>query len=244
MGRYDDEEDIEEATDEEAPKSTRTRRSADEDDEDDEKEAVKALKANASRVIKRGWGSAEAVKTADSPYAQNLKVGEAEVLVKFLEDDPYISYRQHWINERQGQKSFTCISDLHPEGCPLCDAGHRPSSRFAFNVALLAPGEDPLIRSYEFGTRVIDQIKNFHQSPKTGPISKHYWAISRTGKKGSSQVSHQLVKERDLEEEWGVSPLTEPQLAKLVKQAYTSEILFIPTRKKLQEIAAEELGSD
>lgn len=245
MGRYDDDEDIddvaEEATDEEAPAPRKARRSA---DEDDEEEDIKALKANAGRVLKRGWGNAEKVKTADSPYAQNLKVSEEEVLVKFLEDDPYVSYRQHWINERQGQKSFTCISDLHEDGCPLCDAGHRPSSRFAFNVALLVEGEEPLLRSYEFGTRVIDQIKNFHQNAKTGPISKHYWAISRTGKKGSTQVSHQVVKERDLEEEWGMAPITEAQLAKLRKEAYTSEILYIPTRKQLTEIAAEDLGSD
>ena len=242
MGRYDEDEDIaEEATDEEAPKSSRTRRSA---DEDDEEEDIKALKANASRVLKRGWGNAEQVKTADSPYAQNLKLGEEEVVVKFLEDDPYVSYRQHWINERQGQKSFTCISDLHEQGCPLCDAGHRPSSRFAFNVALLVPGEDPLLRSYEFGTRVIDQIKSFHQNPKTGPITKHYWAISRTGKKSSTQVSHQLIKERDLEEEWGIVPIDESGLAKLRKDAYTSDILYIPTRKQLVDIAAEDLGSD
>ncbi len=244
MGRYDDtEEDIsEEETTEEAKTATRSARRSSEDDETEDD--VKALKANASRVIKRGWGSAEAVKSADSPFAQNLKLTEGEQLVKFLEDDPYVSYRQHWINERQGQKSFVCISDLHEDGCPLCDAGHRPSSRFAFNVALINPGEEPLLRSYEFGSRVIDQLKNFHQNPKTGPLTKHYWAISRTGKKTTTQVSHQVVKERDLAEEWGVEPITDADLQKLTKSAYTSDILFIPTRKSLLEIAAEELGDD
>lgn len=243
MGRYDDDEDIEDATSEEEPETPRrSRRSADEDD--DEAEDIKALKKNAARVLQRGWGNAEKVKTSDSMFAQNLKISEVEQLVKFLEDDPYISYRQHWFNDRQGQKSFTCISDLHEEGCPLCAAGHRPSSRFAFNVALCTPGEEPLIRSYEFGSRVIDQIKNFHQNAKTGPITKHYWAISRTGKKGSTQVSHQVVKERDLLDEWGIEPLTEAQLKSLQKDCYTSDILYIPTRKKLVEIAAEELGDD
>lgn len=245
MGRYDDDdEDIEDTAAEEATEekpARRARRSADSDELEDD---VKALKANASKVIQRGWGSAEKVKSADSPFAQNLKVSENEQLVKFLEDDPYVSYRQHWINERQGQKSFVCISDLHEDGCPLCDAGHRPSSRFAFNVALMNPGEDPILRSYEFGSRVIDQLKNFHQNPKTGPLTKHYWAISRTGKKGSTQVSHQVVKERDLEEEWECAPITDKELADLRKSAYTSDILFIPTRKSLLEIAAEELGDD
>jgi hypothetical protein len=236
MGRYDDDEDTaDEAVEEKG------RRYSDDDELDDD---VKALKARASKVIQRGWGSAEKVKSADSPYAQNLKLTEAEQLIKFLEDDPYVSFRQHWINDRPGQKSFVCISDLDDDGCPLCDAGVRASSRFAFNVALLNPGEEPLLRSYEFGSRVIDQLKTFHQNPKTGPLTKHYWAISRTGKKSSTQVSHQVVKERDLEEEWEIDPLTEDQLASLRKQAYTSDILFIPTRKKLLEIAAEELGDD
>jgi hypothetical protein len=247
MGRYDDDEDTEDTTAEEATERKASRRSKREDDDDEDDELaddVKALKAQASKVIQRGWGSAEKVKSADSPYAQNLKLTEAEQLVKFLEDDPYVSYRQHWINERQGQKSFVCISDLHPEGCPLCDAGSRPSSRFAFNVALMNPGEDPILRSYEFGSRVIDQLKTFHQNPKTGPLTKHYWAISRTGKKASTQVSHQVVKERDLEEEWETAPITEEDLKGLRKNAYTSDILFIPTRKSLLEIAAEELGDD
>jgi hypothetical protein len=197
-------------------------------------------RTEARRVIKRGWGNVEQTKQADSPYAQRLKIDDKPVIIKFLEDEPYTSYRQHWI-ERQGQKSFTCIADMHPKGCPLCDAGHRPSARFAFNVALLSEDGDTTIKSYEVGPRVIDSLKNFHQDPRQGPLPKHYWAISRSGKGPTSQTNHQMVRDRDLEEEWNITPLTEDGLEQIKKQAYDASIVPIPNRETLVGIAAEEM---
>jgi hypothetical protein len=197
-------------------------------------------RTEARRVIKRGWGNVEQTKQADSPYAQRLKIDDKPVIIKFLEDEPYTSYRQHWI-ERQGQKSFTCIADMHPKGCPLCDAGHRPSARFAFNVALLSEDGDTTIKSYEVGPRVIDSLKNFHQDPRQGPLPKHYWAISRSGKGPTSQTNHQMVRDRDLEEEWNITPLTDDGLEQIKKQAYDASIVPIPNRETLVGIAAEEM---
>lgn len=197
-------------------------------------------KTQARRVIKRGWGNVDQTKQADSPYAQRLKVDDKPVVVKFLEDEPYTSYRQHWV-ERQGQKSFTCIADMHPQGCPLCDAGHRPSARFAFNVALLSEDGELLVRSYEVGPRVIDSLKNFHQDPRQGPLSKHFWAISRSGKGPTSQTNHQMVRDRDLEEEWNIVPPTESEIESLKGQAYDASIVPIPSRSTLQGVAAEDM---
>lgn len=231
MGRYDDD------TDDDAGTS---RYDDGESTEAPDKETVQ----KARKVVKRGWGNVEQVRSADSPFAQRLKVDQDPVLVKFLEDEPYTSYRQHWINERQGQKSFTCISDMHAKGCPLCDAGHRPSARFAFNVALLDESGDPVIKSYEVGPRDIDTLKNFHTDPRQGPLPKHYWAISRTGKGATSQRVHQMVRERDMEEEWDIEPLTDEQIEKLMKDVYDANIVPIPNRKTLVAIAAEDLGDD
>jgi len=197
-------------------------------------------RAQARRVIKRGWGNVDSTKQADSPYAQRLKIDDKPVIVKFLEDEPYTSFRMHWV-ERQGQKSFTCIADMHPKGCPLCDAGHRPSAKFAFNVVLLNEDGDSVIRSYEVGPRVIDSLKIFHQDPRQGPLPKHYWAISRSGKGPTSQTNHQMVRERDLEEEWGLAPLSEEDIDGLKEQAYDANIVPIPSRTTLQGVAAEDM---
>ena len=245
MSKYDDDTFEKDSEDYEAPARRRSRYEDDDDAvparrqretsaEDDDDDAPKA----APRVIKRGWGAAERIKDADSPFAQRLKVTEEPQVIKFLEDEPYASYRMHWV-ERQGQKSFTCISDIDERGCPLCEIGNRPSTRFAFNVALITDS-DPVIKSYEVGPRVIDQLKNFHTDALQGPLMKHYWAISRTGKGASSATNHQMIKERDLEDDWRVGALSDDDLKALRKGCYTPDIIQIPKRKDLLSIADEE----
>ena len=210
-------------------------------DDDATTETEAETSAPAGRTLVRGgWGAVDSVKNADSPFAQRFKLSEEPQIVKFLNDEPYASWRQHWV-ERQGQKSFVCISDFDERGCPLCDSGNRPAVRIAFNVALLLPGEEPVLKSYEVGPRVIDQLKNFHTDPRTGPLSKHYWSISKTGKGATTATSHQLVKERDLEE-WNMNPITDEILKELVSRSYTADIIAIPNRKDLLAVADEDLS--
>ena len=229
MSRYDDEEEIME----DAPVRATSGLSLKVEDAEE-------APASGSRIIRRGWGAAEAVKHADSPFAQRLRVMDDPIVIKFLEDEPYASFRQHWV-ERSGQKSFTCIADIDPKGCPLCDAGSRPSTRFTFNVVLLSSDSEPTVKSYEVGPRVIDQLKNFHNDPRQGPLSKHYWAVSRSGKGATSATNHQLVKDRDLEE-WGLQALTVEDVKDFRSKAYGPEIISIPARKDLQQIVVEDLG--
>jgi hypothetical protein len=199
----------------------------------DEDDAPKAR-----RVVRSGWSGVDSVKTGDSNYAVRLKLTEDTQIIRFIGDAPYASYGQHWL-ERSGQKSFVCIG----EDCPLCKAGSRPSKRHNFNVALLTEGEEPALRSLEIGPRVIDQLKNFHNSERTGPLDKHYWAISRTGKGATSSTLLQMVKAADLEE-WGLAMITSDQLSELTEGAYTEEIIQVPSKRDLMQIASEELGFD
>lgn len=243
MPKYDDDEFEKDEEQYEAPRRLRV---VDDQDDDDDAPVRKASAPRASepaprRVIRGGWEGVKQLKSdvSDSSYAQRLKVSEEPIIVKFLEAAPYAAYRQHWV-ERTGQKSFTCIGNIDPKGCPLCDSGNRPSNKFAFNVVLLTPGEDPVLRSYEVGSRAIDQLKNFNDDPRQGPLPKHYWAISRSGKGATTATNHQLVKARDLEEEWGVIDLSEDMLNHFLKLAYTDEIVPIPTRSSLLGVIAED----
>lgn len=247
MSRYDDDED--EIMESEAPK----RRYADDEDEaparkapptratikDEDDDEDKVAKANASRVIKSGWAAADRLKNADSLYAQRLRVTDEQIIIKFLEDAPYATYKQHWV-ERSGQKSFTCIADIDDRGCPLCKAGNRPTMRFAFNVALMSKDGDHSVKSYEVGLRVIDQLKNFDQDPRQGPLSKHYWAVNRSGKGATSATNHQMLRDRDLED-WETNPLTDSEHKDLMKEIYGPEIIQIPAYKDLMNIVVEDL---
>lgn len=254
MSKYDEDDDVKtrrryDDDDEQDERPARRSRSRyeDEDEDDDAPRRVPASSrdddderpAKARRVIKGGWGAAERMKEADSPFAQRLKITEDPIIIKFLEDEPYASYRQHWV-ERQGQKSFTCISDIDEAGCPLCEIGNRPATRFSFNVALLARGEEPVVKSYDCGPRVIDQLKNFHTDPIQGPLTKNYWAVSRTGKGTTSATNHQMVKARDLSDDWRVEALDDREIEALSRSCYTADIISIPKRKELLSVADEE----
>lgn len=223
MSRWDD--------DEQEMPSELTRKPRVETDDADEAPVVR-------RVVKSGWGSADRTSAGSDEFAKRLKVTEEIQIIKFLDDAPYARYRQHWV-ERKGQMSFTCIADLEAGiSCPLCEAGNRPSWRFNFNVILMTPGEEPVLRSYEVGARVIDQLKNFNDHPAMGPLPKHYWTVSRSGKGATTSTNHQMVREADLND-WGLAPLSKEVLAHFSGVAYTDEIIRTPNRKQLAEIALE-----
>lgn len=230
MGRWDNEfgDDEQEFTEpKEVKETTLTRKPRTETDEP------------VRKVVRSGWGSTERTTTSsDGDYAKRLKVTEDIQIIKFIEDAPYARYRQHWV-ERKGQMSFTCIADGESGvTCPLCEAGNRPSWRFNFNVVLLTPGEDPVLRSYEVGARVIDSLKNFNDHPAMGPLSKHYWTVSRSGKGATTSTNHQMVRESDLPE-WNLEALTKDDLNHFSGNAYTDDIIRTPSRKTLVEIALE-----
>jgi hypothetical protein len=50
-----------------------------------------------------------------------------------------------------------------------------------------------------------------------------------------------MVKAADLEE-WGLTPLTSAQLAEFAETAYTEDIIQVPSKRDLVQIASEELG--
>lgn len=202
---------------------------------------IPAPKEETRKLLRGGWQQVDALKSSDSNYAQRLKVSEEVQVIKFLDDEPFAAWHQHWV-EREGQKSFICLRDIEERGCPICETGNRPSQRIAFNVALLATGAKPLVRSFEVGPRVVDQLRNLNKAPQTGPLTKHYWAVSRTGKGATTAYSLQVIRERDLAEEWNLEAITEEQMPGLRESCYDSSIMKVPTYTDLLAIAAEDLG--
>lgn len=236
MSKWDDYDDENESP---TPTTGLTRKAAPTFTEDDDDMDAPAPSGPAPRIVKSGWGSADRTTGGSGDeFAKRLKVTEEVQIIKFLDDAPYARYRQHWV-ERKGQMSFTCIADVESRtNCPLCEAGNRASWRFNFNVVLLTPGEDPVLRSYEVGARVIDQLKNFNDHPAMGPLPKHYWTVSRSGKGATTATNHQMVKAGDLEE-WGLQPLSKDLLEHFSSTAYDDSIIRTPSRKTLAEVALE-----
>jgi hypothetical protein len=188
--------------------------------------------------VRSGWEGHAAVKSAAGDFPEDFKIENEAKLIKFLEDEPFASYRQHWV-ERQGKKSFTCIE----ENCPLCDTGDRPSSKTCFNIVALSEGK-PINKVLTVGVRLGEQLKGFATDRKTGPLTRLYWGISKSGK--GTKTSHSVVpvKERDLEEDWDTEPLDDGELDAFEEHLYGADVIQISSRKQLKEIASEISDED
>jgi hypothetical protein len=206
----------------------------DEQEEDDEDE---------DSPVRTGWGGYRETKAKSGFGADFLKfndTGEA-MLLKFIEAEPFASYRQHWIDRQSGKRSWVCIED----DCPLCDAGDTPSFRIAFNVLLLSD-DKPINKVWEVGPRLAEQLEAKAKDKRTGPLDRSdiYWAVSRTGKKSKTSYSVDPVKARDLKEDWEMAPLEDTVIKRYQGKMYDSSVIKVPAKKQLKEIAAEMLDEE
>lgn len=222
--------------DEDYTPPARTRR-AERDDEDgyaDEDEDAPAVGS--------GWGAAKKVMaetaTGDSFKFPNSEDGEQARLIKFAEDEPFASYKQHWVEEiTKGKRSFGCLE----KKCPLCAVGHQPRAMIVFNVIDIASGQ---IQPLEAGPSLAKILIALNDG-RNGPLSRHYWEVSRSGggKKGPVRYNLDVVKARDLADDF---ELDADEVAAVVatasKKALTSSWVKFPSVQDLEDIVSEHLS--
>ena len=223
----------------------------DPDEEDDEDEQprrrrttkVKDEPRKSNRKGKGGWGSVAEVKSNLGDYAKDFKAEEGvEYLVKFVDEEPYDVYAQHWI-ERSGKRSFTCGEETYDE-CPLCDLGDKPSAQIAFNIIVFDLDDedaDPSLFRWIVGAQIGDTMMEFAKDPKTKPINglNTYFSVKRTKKDKRWNTKIQHVKARDLDEDFGVEPLTQDEIDDLAEKAYDYTSTEDTPLKVLNDIADE-----
>lgn len=166
-----------------------------------------------------GWGAAEAVKKALPPsgdYAKDLKIPDnEEIIIKFVEEEPFDSYLQHWIPQK-GKQSFTCSGD----DCPVCEVGNRPSVRVCFNVISLEG--DPELFRWAVGSQIAEMLKDFSEDRKTAPLNRDdvYYSVKKV-KSDKNKVTTTItpVKARDLAADYEIDPLTEDEIEDAIDAA-------------------------
>lgn len=198
------------------------------DDEDDEKPT------KGSDPVRGGWQGYQKTKELGGDFPDEFKPTEDQQLIKFLEDEPFANYRQHWV-ERPGKKSWTCLADK----CPLCDIGDRPALKACFNIVVFNEDGEPENKVWIVGTRIATQLQNFATDSKTGPLTRLYWAVNKAGKKGAQTTSIIPVKERDLKDDWDVEPLNDEELKEALAGSFGDESIQRHTRKQLRDLADE-----
>lgn len=149
-----------------------------------------------------GWDAAEENRhSGESKFADRLKLNDNPVLVKFLSAEP-ISWQQHFI--KQVNKPFVCLRKSDSRGCPLCAIGDTPKPRHMMTVADLS-GDEAVVKKLEFGNRLMDDLKATHNGPK-GPLTRYAIRLSSHGTGFDIRYTVDVVKDRDLEEEEGITP--------------------------------------
>ena len=194
-----------------------------------------------SEFLRGGFTGAQETMDSTSSFAQAFKPEEKAMVIKFLDDEPYVSYRRHWVDrvgaDRQKiTRSYTCLRSFKKE-CPLCEAGDRAQAVAAFNIAIVGDDGVVSLKSWDVGPKIFNILKGYANDPKIAPLTRGYFLVSRTGKKGS--VNHQVipVKPSALEEDYDIPAPSKSDLDALEK--YDADIIDVPAMKTMQEIAAE-----
>ena len=185
-------------------------------------------------TVQEGWDAAEALLNVETTeFPTDFKFSEEPQLVKFLQDRPFATYEQHWIERPKGKKSFVCIG----EGCPLCEIlGDKPRGKFAFNVLVLS-GENQIVQVLTAPPSLARQIKKAHDDERKGPLDREFWEISRMGTGPTTQYTLNFVRGRDLAEEWKLSPDNVKELVANAEPFSAEDVVRETPRSELLEIA-------
>lgn len=198
--------------------------------------------------IRGGWGASQETIDSTSQYAQAFKPETKAQVIKLLEGKPYASFRRHWIDRVGiGKRAYVCLQSVGRD-CPLCNVGDKPGAVTAFNVAVIGDDGNAVIKSWDCGVKITQQLKTMNADPKIGPLDKRslYFLVSKTEATQRQQVTTMVnpVRERDLMEDYATPPLTDEQLARLQEKCYTVDIIQMTPRHEMDEIAAELTGED
>ena len=247
--------------DDEAPRGrsrgrSRGRRSRDDDDQDEPRGRSRSGRSRGGRdeepprrergkstTVGRGWGAVDKIKTGD--YVNHWQVPERPALIHFLEPEPFTVYAEHFIEElpKGMKKSYICLGD----DCPLCDdLGDRPSNYVGFNVLDLTDPDNPTVVFLRASAGLGKDIKGYAQEKRSKPINRWdvYFTLHRKREQGA-RYKLELVKARDLEEDYDVVPFEEDEFDQYLDDLITEEqVVFVNTRSDLKKVVAQVDGYD
>lgn len=145
------------------------------------KSAATPRKSTAAALNRPGWG--EDVDMDGFVRGFRPKA-DSETVLKFLDPLPYANVLIHWLDEKdrpQGRRSFPCLGDgSDTEACPLCALGDAPNGEHRFNILILSDTE-PVHYSFTPSKTIYNKIKAFATSPRTKPLPRRYYLLTREG---------------------------------------------------------------
>ena len=188
--------------------------------------------------VQSGWGAAQkALEKGDGDYPTDFKFEEQARVVRFLENEPFSVYYQHWIDRAKGKRSFVCLGD---EECPLCNmVGDKPRAKLAFNV-LVVSDEKPTVQILTAAPTLARQLQAANEDARRGPLTRHYWAVARLGSGNKTTFSLERVKASDLAEDWEIDPNAVEELVASAEK-HDTKAIYVSPKSELVEVAKEVL---
>lgn len=188
--------------------------------------------------VQSGWGAAsEALKKQDGDYPVDFKFTEDAQVVRFLENEPFSVYYQHWVDRAKGKRSFVCLGD---EECPLCNmVGDKPRAKLAFNVLVVSDAK-PTVQILTAAPTLARQLQAANEDPRRGPLTRHYWAVARLGSGNKTTFSLERVKAADLSEDWEIDPNGIEELAASAEK-HDTKAIYVSPKSELVDVAKEIL---
>lgn len=197
-------------------------------------EAINARPSQGSTAIQSGWDAGESLTPKTGDYAREFKFTDGGFqIVKFLDENgPFAVYRQHFLSNKEGQKSYISLGNNDP----LCvKLGSKPEEKRAFSIVNLSAEGGPQRQKLIASPRLWKSLHAVHFSPQ-GPLNRNYFALGRTGKQQTTAYHINPVKPRDLMEDWGIDEAAAEEAVKSFAP-FTKDDLKMPTWDELDAIA-------
>ena len=224
----------------ERPSSGRRARSSRDEDDNDRRERRPARRVDRDQPKPKvsrgsGWDTYKDQRSKKAGPANRLQVKDKEVIVHFLEPEPFAIYEQHWI----GQRSYTCPDE---KKCPLCGEGLPSRTIALFNVVNMETAENLY---WEAGPKIATRIKAAAEKKSTSPISREdlYFAVNRS-KQSNGFFDYELdaIKERDLYDDYKLEPLSDDELDEALGKLFDESVIPYTDSRTLKIVA--EGGDD
>ena len=172
-------------------------------DDDLELDARPAQDTSTITSIGSGWDDAEKLSVSTSQYPTEFRQSDRAQLIKFLDPSgPFATYKMHFLSQKtEGKRSYVCLGAV----CPLCNIlGHKAEDKRSFTIVNFS-ADTGFTRQILTATPRLYRTLAQANSEKFGPLNKHFWSLSRTGKMQTTVYNLIPVKERDLVEEYDLN---------------------------------------
>lgn len=142
-----------------------------------------------------------------------------EVIVQFLEDEPYATWRVHPVTEGY----VTCLDD----DCPLCKADHKSMKGVGFNV-LMMTNQGHEVRTLAVTGKELGTVQNY-----LARYQREHWYFNL--KRTEIGVTPFPVKPEDMEY-WGIVP---PAAGYVPGPLFTDSPMVTLARREMAGLASE-----